>query len=182
MSCAQTSICSLEADQGASELNEGEIMVDTPLPSDTQAAKVVVPAVGSFDDPSPRLLAADGAGEGGLSPTPNVLLDATIASLTFGLLVVVPFVQAEILRTSSPSWRTQRNGIKRRAHHVHVVDVGPGERHRQRDALALGQDMAFCAEFCAIGRIGAGEVPPFGALTLALSSDAQSHSMPTLSS
>jgi hypothetical protein len=177
-----SSICRLEANQGTGELNEGEMMVGTPLPPDPQPATVVVPAVGSFDDPSPGLLATDGAGEGGLSATPNVRLDATIASLAFGLLVVVPFVQAEILRTSSPSWRTQRNGIERRAHHVHVVDVGPGECHRQRDALALGQDMAFCAEFCAIGRIGAGEVPPFGALTLALSSDAQSHSMPTLSS
>jgi hypothetical protein len=152
------------------------------LPPDPQCAKVVVPAIGSFNDPAPRLLAADRAGEGGLSPTPNVWPDATIARLAFRLLVVVPFVQAGVLRTSGPSRRTQRNRVERPTDHVHVVDVGSRERHRERDALAVGQDVAFCAEFCAIGRIGAGEVPPFGALTLALSSDAQSHSMPTLSS
>ena len=152
------------------------------LPPDPQRAKVVVPAVGSFDDPPPRLLASNRARESRLSPAPNVRLDAASASLAFGLLVVVPFVQAEVIRTSGPSRRTQGNRVERPADHVHVVDVGPGERHRQRDALTVSQDMAFCAEFCTIGRIGAGEVPPFGALTLALSSDAQSHWMPTLSS
>ena len=178
----KSSICGLEANQGTGELNEGEMIFGGTLPPDPQRAKVVVPAVGSFDDPAPRLLASNGTGEGGLSPTPNVRPDATIARLAFGLLVVVPFVQAEVLWTSGPSRRTQRNRVERPADHMHVVDVGPGERHRQRDALAVGQDVAFCAEFCAIGRIGAREVPPFGALTLALSSDAQSHSMPTLSS
>lgn len=152
------------------------------LPPDPQSAKVVMPAVGSFNDPAPRLLAADGASEGGLSPTPNMRPDPASASLAFGLVIVVPFVEAEVLRAAGPSRRTQWNCVERPADHVHVVDVGSRERHRQRDALAVGQDVAFGAEFCAIGRIGAGKVPPFGALTLALSSDAQSHSMPTLPS
>ena len=177
-----SSIGSLEANQGTGELNEGEMIFAGTLPSDPQRTKVVVPAIGSFNDPAPRLLAADRPGEGGLSPAPNVRPDAASASLAFGLVVVVPLVQAEVLRASGPSRRTQWNRVERLADHVHVVDVGPGERHRQRDALAVRQDMAFGAEFCAIGRIGAREVPPFGALTLALSSDAQSHSMPTLSS
>jgi hypothetical protein len=172
----------LKANQRTSELNEGEVIFGGTLPPDPQRAKVVVPAIGSFNDPAPRLFAADGAGESGLSPTPNVRPDAASASLAFGLVIVIPFVQAEVLRTSGPARRTQWNRVERPADHVHVVDVGPRKRHRQRDALTVGQDMAFCAEFCAIGRIGAGEVPPFGALTLALSSDAQSHSMPTLSS
>lgn len=178
----KSSICGLEANQGTGELNEGEMILGGAFPPDPQPAKVVVPAVGSFDNPAPGLLASNGAGEGGLSATPNVRPDAAIASLAFGLLVVVPFVQAEVLRSSSPPRCTQRNRVERLSDHVHVVDVCPRERHRQRDALTVGQDMAFCAEFCAIGGIGAGEVPPFGALTLALSSDAQSHSMPTLSS
>jgi hypothetical protein len=178
----KSSICRLEANQGTGELNEGEMIFGGTLPPDPQPAKVVVPAVGSFDNPAPGLLASNGAGEGRLSATPNVWPDAAIASLAFGLLVVVTFVQAEVLRTPSPSGCTQRNRVERFADHVHVVDVCPRERHRQRDTLAVGQDMAFCAEFCTIGRIGAREVPPFGALTLALSSDAQSQSMPTLSS
>ena len=152
------------------------------LPSDPQPAKVVVPAIGSFNDPASCLLAADRAGEGGLSPTPNMRLDAASTSLAFRLVVVVPFVQAEVLRASGPSRRTQWDRVERPADHMHVVDVGPRQRHCQRDALTIGQDVAFCAEFCAIGRIGTREVPPFGALTLALSSDAQSHSMPTLPS
>ncbi len=151
------------------------------FPPDPQPAKVVVPAIGSFNDPTPRLLAADGTGESGLSPTPNMRPDAAGASLAFGLVVVVPFVQAEVLRTSGSSGRTQWNRVERSADHVHVVDVGAGASP-PAGCLAVGQNVAFGAEFCAIGRIGAREVPPFGALTLALSSDAQSHSMPTLSS
>jgi hypothetical protein len=178
----KSSICRLEANQGTGELNEGEMIFGGAFPPDSQPAKVVVPAVGSFDDPAPGLLTSNGADEGGLSAAPNVRPDAAIASFAFGLLVVVPFVQADVLRTSGSSRCTQRNRVQRLADHVHVVDVCPRERHGQRDALAVGQDVAFCAQFCAIGRIGAGEVPPFGALTLALSSDAQSHSIPTLSS
>ncbi len=178
----KSSICRLEANQGTGKLNEGEMIFRSALPPDPQCAKIVVPAVGSFDDPSPRLLASNRAGESGLSPAPNVWPDAASARLAFGLLVVVPFVQAEVLRTSGPSRCTQRNRVERPSDHMHVVGIGPRERNRQRDTLAVGQDVAFCAEFCAIGRIGTREIPPFGALTLALSSDAQSHSMPTLSS
>ena len=178
----KSSICRLVADEGTGELNEGEMVFGCALPPDPQASKVVVPTIGSFDDPSPGLLAPNRTCEGGFSATPDVGLDAAITSFTFWLLVIVPFIQAEVLRTSRASRRPEWNRIERLADHVHVVDVGAGERHRQRDALSVCQNMAFCAEFCAIGRIGPGVVPPFGALTLALSSDAQSHSMPTLSS
>ena len=148
---SNSSICGLEANRRTGELNEGEMIFGGTLPPDQQPAKVVVPAISSFNDPAPRLLAADGAGEGGLSPTPNMRPDAASASLAFGLVVVVPFVQTEVLRTAGPSRRTQWNRVERPADHVHVVDVGPRERHRQRDALPVGQDVAFCAEFCAIG-------------------------------
>lgn len=141
-----------------------------------------MPAVGSLDDPTSGLLAPNRPGERGLSATPDVRPDPAITSLAFWLLVVVPLVQAQVLRTSGASRRPEWNRVERPSDHVHIVDVGTSQRHRQRDTLAVGQNVTFCAEFCSIGRIGPGEVPPFGALTLALSSDAQSHSMPTLSS
>ena len=86
------------------------------------------------------------------------------------------------MRPTPASTREERNRVERFADHVHVVHVGAGQRDGKRDALPVGQDVPFGAEFCAIGRAGAREVPPFGAFTLALSIDAQSHSMPTLSS
>jgi hypothetical protein len=70
----------------------------------------------------------------------------------------------------------EHDGIERLATHVFVVNIGAGESHSQRDALAIGQDMPFGAELGAIGGVGACEVPPFGALMLALSSEVQSHS------
>ena len=70
----------------------------------------------------------------------------------------------------------EHDGIERLATHVFVVNIGAGESHSQRDALAIGQDMPCGAELGAIGGVGACEVPPFGALMLALSSEVQSHS------
>ena len=70
----------------------------------------------------------------------------------------------------------EHDGIERLATHVFVVNIGAGESHSQRDALAIGQDMPFGAELGAIGGVGACEVPPFGALMLALSSAMASRS------
>ena len=54
----------------------------------------------------------------------------------------------------------EHDGIERLATHVFVVNIGVGESHSQRDALAIGQDMPFGAELGAIGGVGACEVPP----------------------
>ena len=157
-------------------------MLRDHLPADAQSAEVVVPAVGALNNPAARLLAADWTRESRLAPAADVGPDPASPRLLFWLGVVVPLVEADVLGTARPSRCPERNRVEGLADHVLVVDVGPGERHRQRDSLAVGQYMAFCAEFCTIGRIGPGELPPLGALTLALSSEAQSQSRPTFRS
>lgn len=156
--------------------------IGSSFPSDAEPAKVVVPTVGTLDDPAPSFFSANGAGEGGLAAASDVWLDPTSTRFSLGFGVVVSFVETDVLGTPAPTWTKEGNRVQGLAHHVHVVDVGTGERDRQRDTLAVGQNVTFCAEFSTIGWIGAGEVPPFGAFTLALSNDAQSHSMPTFSS
>ena len=108
--------------------------------------------------------------------------DSAGARFLLGLLVVVSLVQAEVLRTPRSSGTLEHDGIERLATHVFVVNIGAGESLSQRDALAICQDIPFGAELGAIDGVGACEVPPFGALMLALSSEVQSHSNPTLSS
>ena len=43
-----------------------------------------------------------------------------------------------------------------------VVNIGAGESHSQRDALAIGQDMPFGAELSAIGGVGPVRSPLWG--------------------
>ena len=53
-----------------------------------------------------------------------------------------------------------------------LVDVGGRVDHRERDALALYHEVAFCARFAPIGRVRTGFGAPRGAGTLDASSDA----------
>jgi hypothetical protein len=139
-----------------------------------------VPAVGPFDNPASWLFSADWANEGGLAAPPNVRPDAAGPSFLFGLLVVVTFVEADVLRPARPSGTTNGHRVEGLSDHMHVVDVGARESNGEGDSLAVYEDVALGSKLGAIGRIGPCEVPPFGDFTLALSRDAQSHSMPTL--
>jgi len=141
-----------------------------------------VPAIGAFHDPPPWLFPANRSSEGGFAASSNVRFDATGASLLLGFLVVVALVETDVLGTPRSTRSADIHGVQGLTHHVHVVDVGAGQCDGQRNALTIYEDVALGAELCAIGRIGSRELPPLGAFTLALSRDAQSHSMPTLSS
>jgi hypothetical protein len=141
-----------------------------------------VPAVRALDDPPSRFFPANGSSQCGFAASPNVRLDAAHASFLLWLLVVVAFVEADVLGTPRPARRADVHGVQGLAHHVHVMDVGAGQSDGQRNALTIYENVTLGAELCAIGRVGPGELPPFGAFTLALSRDAQSHSIPTLPS
>ena len=162
-------------------MKEREVIGAFALIPDDQAPEQVVPAVGPFDDPAARL-ATHAAEEWLLASSSYVGDDAANTNLAFRVRVVEAFVQAEVRRPPRPARRTKHDGVERRAGHPLVVDVRSGDLDGDRHAARVGQDMAFCAEFCAIGRIGARVVPPFGAFTLALSSEHHFKSTPTRSS
>jgi len=162
-------------------MKEGEVIGAFALVPDDQAAEQVVPAVGPFHNPAARL-APHAADERLFASPPDVRDHAPIADLAFGVRVVEALVQAEVRRAARPAWRPKHDGVERRAGHPLVVDVCSGDLDGDRDAARVGQDVAFCAEFCAIGRIGARVVPPFGAFTLALSREHHFRSTPTRSS
>ncbi len=170
---------SLIANQGASHVDEREMMFGNSLPANSQCTEVVVPAVRTLDNPAPGLLTADRAGQRWFSSTTNMRSDMTTASFLLGFLVVVSLVQAHIVGHSSTIVFTQHDRVERLADHMHVVDVGARQRYGERDTVPVGQDVAFCPELSAIGRVGPGELPPFGAFTEALSRDAHAQSMPT---
>jgi len=162
-------------------MKEREVVGGFALVTDEQCPKAIVPAVGSLDDPAARL-STHAADERLLASPSDVRDDASITDLAFGVRVVEALVQAEVHRPTGPAWCAKHDGVERRAGHPLVVDVRSGDLDGDRDTAPVGQDMAFCAEFCAIGRIGARVVPPFGAFTLALSSEHHFKSTPTRSS
>jgi hypothetical protein len=63
-----------------------------------------------------------------------------------------------------------------------VVDVGPADRERNRNAVRVGQHVALRAAPSANGRVGARVVAPLSAFTVALSAGHQVRSRPLFSS
>jgi hypothetical protein len=162
-------------------VNEREVGGPFSLVTNEQPAEEIVPAVGSLDDP-PARLSAHAPDEWLLASPSNVWDDASIADFAFGVGVVEAFVQAEVRGPTRPARCPKDDGVQRRAGHPLVVDIRCGDLDGDGNAASVGQDVAFGAEFCAIGRMGARVVPPFGAFTLALSSEHHFRSTPTRSS
>lgn len=166
-------------DQGAGEVDEGQVVRRFDLPPDAQSTIEVVPTIGSLDDPPPRFTLH--AAQRRLAAPSDVGEDATDPDLAFGVGVVVALVKAEVVWTSATA-PADRHGVQRLAYHPLVVDVGAAERHPKRDAASVGDDVTLDPALGTIRRVGTREVPPFGAFTMALSSEAQSQAMPRSSS
>jgi len=149
------------------------------LPADAQGPVVVVPAVRSLDDPPPGLLAANRSGQWRFSSTANMRHDVALPRFSLWFLVVVALVEAEVVWATATVLSTEDDRIERLADHAHVGDVRSGQRDAEGNAATVGQDVALGAELGAIGRIGPGELPPFGAFTEALSREAHAQSIPT---
>jgi hypothetical protein len=65
----------LKDDDGASQLNEGAVVLGLAFPADAEGAKVLMPTVGALDDPA-SWLAANVPDEWRLTSPPNVRLQA----------------------------------------------------------------------------------------------------------
>jgi hypothetical protein len=168
-------------DEGAGHVNEREMVLRNCLPASAERAEVVVPALGALDNPASRA-PADAANERRFAASTNVRSYAAPSSCSLADAEVVALVQTQMARSTWATRRAQLDGVEYDADQPHVVDVGSGQSDGNRDAAAVAKDMAFGAELAAIGGIGTGEVPPFGAFTEALSREHQVQSMPRSSS
>lgn len=166
----------LEGDEPAGEVNEGKVVRANSFPANEQAAEAVVPGVGALHHPAAGL-ALDAAEQRLLSPAPDVGRDPASSDGRLRVLVVVPLVEAEVLGAAGAAWGTENHRVERLADQPLVVDVRAGDLGGQRNATPVGQDVAFDAAFRAIRGVGAREVPPFGAFTMALSSEDHFHWM-----
>jgi hypothetical protein len=170
-----------EGDEGAGKVEESEVVGANALPAHEQAAKAVVPSVGALHNPAARL-ALHPAEQGLLAAAPDVGRDPASPNGSLRVGVVVALIEAEVHRATRAARRSHDHRVERLGDEPLVVDVGAGDLGGQRDAAAVRQDVAFDAAFRAIRRVRAGEVPPFGAFTMALSSEDHFHWMPRLRS
>lgn len=162
-------------------MEEGQVVRANSLPANKQSAEAVVPGVGALHHP-PAGLALNATEQRFLALAPDVRLDPASPDGSLGIRVVVPLVEAEVFRSARAASCAEDDRVERLANEPLVVDVGAGDLGGQRDAAAVGQDVAFDAAFRAIRGVGTREVPPFGAFTMALSSEDHFHWMPRLRS
>lgn len=167
----------LKGNQRATKLHERQIVVAFALPSDEQTAEAVVPGVGALHDPA-SWFAIDTAHQRRLSATADVRSDSASTHRGLRVGIIVALVQAQMLRTTRATRRTNDDTIEHLADHPLVVNVGARNTDRERHPAAIGQDVPLHPAFRAVRRVGTGEVPPFGAFTVALSSEVHSHWMP----
>ena len=118
-------------------MDEGQVVARLPLVADEQAAVTIVPAVGALHDPS-AWFAASAADQGLFTASTDVRRHVAIPDLLLGVGVVVPLVQAEVVRTTRASRASMNDSIERGTGHPLVVNVGGGHLDADRHAAAVG--------------------------------------------
>lgn len=83
-----------------------------------------------------------------------------------------------MLRAPRSARATHDNGVEHLADHCSVRHIRAADERRDRDAAAVGQNVALYAAFRPVRRVRPREVPPFGAFTEALSRELHFHAMP----
>jgi hypothetical protein len=177
----KVSQCLSKGDEAAGEVQEAAVVRANPFPANQHTTEAVVPGVGALHHPAAGL-ALHAAEERLLAPAPDVGHDPASPDGRLGVLVVVPLLEAEVLRAARSARGAEDHCIERLPDEPLVVDVRAGDLGGQGHAAAVRQDVAFDAAFRPIRGVGAREAPPFGALAMALSSEDHFHWMPRLRS
>ena len=133
-----------------------------------------MPGVRPLDHPAPWL-SSDAPDQRLLASTTDVWRDAPRSDGGLHVCIVVAFVEAEVLGTPWTARAAQDNCVKRLSHEPLVVNVRAGDLGRKRHASTVGQNVTLDPSFGAICRARTRQVPPLGALTIALSSEAHLH-------
>ena len=140
-------------DQADRETEEGLVDVVASFPADPQAAK----AVQSGDRPLDHPPEGGQAGAVRLAPLGDRGPDAALAQEPAVLVVVVAAVGEEHVGSSARPADDSRDRwdlVQQGQELGDVVAVSAGQRHGERDALAVGEDVVLAARPCAVDRAG----------------------------
>jgi hypothetical protein len=167
----------LKRNQSTRELDQCKVVGAASLPAYEQATEAVVPRVGAFDDPAPRLTAYF-ADEWLLAAPSDVRSDPSKANRRCDVRIVVALVETQVLGTPRTSRTSYDHRVEYVANHRRVWHIRSADQHCERDTATICQYMTFYAAFRAVRRVRPREVPPFGAFTEALSRELHFHAIP----
>lgn len=142
--------------------------VDTSLESNAQLAEGSEPGISAFDNPSMApepIVALD-------TPAGNAIDDASVLQMSAATREVVALVRMQLVRPAPwPADPTghRRQGIGQLLEDHRIVPVGTSDTERQRDTLAVCDDVALAAELSSVSGVGARVRAPRGLGTLAAS-------------
>lgn len=146
------------------------------IKTDAQAAELMEPAQGPFDDPANAAQAAAVRGP----RLGQMWLDAADIQQHLPHVRVVGAIAVDRVRSAARRTRFsthRRNRIDQWKQLRPVVCIGARQDGRERDAVAVADDVVFRALLAAIRRIGSGFFAPPTARTLALSTTARDQSI-----
>ena len=150
--------------EAGGESEEGFVDVVASFPADAQASEAVEPGDGALDHPAEdaqaRAVRLASFGDHGS--------DAALPEQAAVLVVVVAAVGEECVGSVSGPADDAGNGrdlVEQRQELGDVVAVSAGQRHCERDALGIGEDVVLAARSCAVDRAGSAFGPRRAART-----------------
>jgi hypothetical protein len=152
------------------------MQVGTTLVTYAEASEACQPGKAAFHHPP--VPSEVGAAVHATSCNPG--LDAASPALPTAAPMIVAFVGVQLVR--APAWATTafgpytRYSVQRGNQHHAVVPVGPAQRHAERGATGISDEMALRAGPAAIRRVRSNLGTPFFAARLALSRAARRQS------
>lgn len=148
-------------DQADGKSEECFVDVVASFPADAQAVEAVEPGDGALDD-----VADDAqAGAVGLASLRNHRADPALPEQATVLVVVVAAVGQQRVRASARFADPARDGrdlVEQRQELGDVVAVSAGQRHRERDALAVDNGVVLAARPSSVDRAGPASGPLSG--------------------
>ena len=170
----------MQGDHATGDVMEGKKMIGLFLPAYQHAAKPIKPSLSAGNRPAPCALASFVRDVSGfLAATAHVRGEANFAHGRAHFFIIIAFIQAHALRSLLRRRRSLHDdALDGRRRQFHIVAIGSINRHADGDAMPLVQQRSLDARVPAVGRIGAGFLPPSVALVIAPSMLSKSQSTP----
>jgi len=153
---------------------ERQVVSGFELPPDEQRPKPIMPTVRALHDPASRL-AVHSPEQRRLALLADVRRDPPRSHRRVAIAEGIAFVEAAVLGAPHAASTSEHHGIERRSQRPLVMQIRPAQNDRERDAAAIGQNMALRAALGSVGWVRSREIPPFGAFTITESSAPHIH-------
>jgi hypothetical protein len=144
-----------KSDPGARDMHQRKIVLHLLLPADEQPPKAVHPGVRTLDYPAARPVAWDVAlGLHFFAAASNVSGVAPRVEGVAHVVVVVPFVQAQVLRPRDRRFGAlDHHGCQGGVDQFHIMAIGAVHGDCEWNTMAIGQHAPFGPKLPAIGRV-----------------------------